>query len=345
MIEFKEALQKEQEHITSALQRIISTLPTAVQEIASYALLSGGKRLRPFLSVICARLFDDKIGMENHDLYDAAIVLEMFHVASLLHDDVLDNANLRRGLPTVHTKYGVRACLLAGDALLAAGNRQMAQIAQKYNSLELMEVISNALLYTSSGEIEEINYCGKILPDLQAYYSIIEGKTAWISSAACQVGALMANHNSAEILQENVEKMKTYGHNLGMAFQIVDDALDFAPESETGKPCGGDLREHKCTPPILMYANSLNPEQALDFKRKFAAINDPVFGSNSENPSFSLEEYNKIIAEIISHNYPEQTKQMAKPFLDEAKKALQAHNCMYAKILMQALEYVQIRKK
>ncbi len=341
---FARFIETEQQPISEALLRVIETLPHAVQEIARYALLSGGKRLRPILTVLCGRLFKEDITETFSDFYDAAIVLEMFHVASLLHDDVLDNADSRRGQVSVHIKYGIRPCLLAGDALLAAGNRLMAQIAIKHNKPELMESISSALLHTSSGEIEEISLVGKILPNLEAYYDVIEGKTAWIIRAACEIGAILAGASL-----EDRKHMADFGHNLGMAFQIVDDALDFAPESETGKPSGGDLRERKCTPPIFMYAKDLTGQEKDDFIRKFATAPTPVFESQAigeqGSDDFSEDELKVITQAIIDKQYPQNTKQIANLYLGTAKLAMLSYNNDYSALLLQALGYVATRKK
>lgn len=323
MKEFLDMIQAEQVPITNALERVIFTLPKSVQELASYALLSGGKRLRPMLSILSARLFS----YSHSDIYDVSIVLEMFHVASLLHDDILDAADTRRGKESTHIKYGIKPCILAGDALLAAGNKHMST----YHDSRLMETISNALLHTSVGEIEEIVMTGKIAPNQDAYLRVIEGKTAWILRSACEVGAIKAGAS-----QEDIAKMGEYGLNLGMAFQIVDDALDFAPESITGKPCGGDLRERKCTPPILMYVESLTPHARKDFEEKFAG---------NSHLSFSEEELEYIIQQIVERKYPEKTRDLADVYLEKAGKALDSWSGIYKDMLMQTLLYVQIRSK
>ena len=374
MKEFSEIIMAEQAPVSCALERVIQTLPRSVQEIASYSLLSGGKRLRPVLTLLCARLFSPEITSQNPAIYDAAIVLEMFHVASLLHDDVLDNADTRRGKASAHMAYGIRPCLLAGDALLAAGNRQMAEFAIKMNKPELIHTISQALLHTSTGEIEEIALVGKILPCMDDYLSVIEGKTAWILRSACEVGALMASE-LCDVSEEDKERVASFGLNLGMAFQIVDDALDFAPESVTGKPIGGDLRERKCTPPILMYAESLDTEKRKDFERKFAAVPVPVFemsahtsGQASARTSahtsahtsaqtesiknqgdsknnFTESEIAHIIEEIVKNKYPEKTKALADSYLEKAEQALIPFSNHYKGILLQALQYVRERRK
>lgn len=366
MKEFSEMIIAEQSPISSALERVIQKMPKAVQEIATYSLLSGGKRLRPMLSLISARLFSPEIttqaemttqsdhvsqNLQNLRIYDAVIVLEMFHVASLLHDDVLDNADTRRGQTSVHIKYGIRPCLLAGDALLAAGNRQMAEFAFDMNCPQLMNSISNALLHTSTGEIEEIALVGKILPCMDAYLSVIEDKTAWILRSACEVGAMMANASAKDI-----EKLATFGLNLGMAFQIIDDALDFAPEAITGKPCGGDLRERKCTPPILMYVESLDAVKRKDFEEKFDCVPTPIFETkiqanppinvhNEAEKGFTESELANIIQEIIAHKYPEKTKALADSYLEKAEEAIKSFSNKYSDILLQTLHYVRARNK
>ena len=374
MKDFLEMIVAEQAPIGSALERIIQQMPKSIQEIASYSLLGGGKRLRPMLSLLSARLFSPEISTQNPRIYDAAIVLEMFHVASLLHDDVLDNADTRRGKISVHLKYGIRSCLLAGDALLAAGNRQMAEFAIEMNEPRLIYSISNALLHTSTGEIEEIALVGKILPCMDDYLSVIEGKTAWILRSACEVGAIMGNASD-----EERERLAQFGLNLGMAFQIVDDALDFAPSEITGKPCGGDFYERKCTPPILMYAESLDELERKEFERKFALIPVPVFEScgnvyinstinpdvnSSINPDvnpdinplannvvlntelgFTDDEQKDIIQIIIDKKYPEKTKELADFYLERAEESLASFSNKYSNILLQALHYVRARNK
>lgn len=353
MKEFLQILKAEQEPINKAIARAVESLPQSVQEIASYA-LTGGKRLRPILTLLCARLISPKIHLKNPRIYDAAIVLEMFHVASLLHDDVLDNADIRRGQASVHVKFGVRPCLLAGDALLAAGNRLMAE----FENPLLMTSISNALLHTSTGEIEEIALVGKILPQMEDYLSVIEGKTAWILRSACEVGAIMASMHIGENPQINQNALATFGLNLGMAFQIVDDALDFAPEEITGKPQGGDLRERKCTPPILMYAQSLgnieNSSKRQVFEEKFACVPTPIFEINSQNinaspkdfpKDFTGEEIQEVIKTILEQQFPEKTKELANSYLEKAQSALELFSGEYKEVLLQVLQYVKDRKK
>lgn len=345
MKEFMQFVSAEQAGITKALQDVIKKMPSSVQEIAEYALLSGGKRLRPVLTLLWHELLktENPVSCSKSDstlsVYDASIVLEMFHVASLLHDDVLDNADLRRGKTSAHLKYGIRPCLLAGDALLAMGNKQMAE----FKNTALTDIISDALLKTAVGEIEEIELAGKIPNNAEDYLSVIEGKTAWIIRSACEVGAVLAGADD-----ENRAKAREFGLNLGMAFQIVDDALDFSPQEIIGKPAGGDLRERKCTPPVFMYFESLSDGEKADFVKKFAVLPDPVFETkqnrNTED-GFSPEELDAVTRKIIDAGYPQKTRELAQSYLDKAKACLADFSGIHKTMLEEAVYYVQSRSK
>lgn len=342
MKEFTQFIQKEQEHISKALQTVTEKMPCSVREIARYAFLSGGKRLRPVLTLLWYKLLENqnKITHPALSVYDASIVLEMFHVASLLHDDVLDNADLRRGKTASHIKFGVRPCLLAGDALLAMGNKQMAE----FHNVRLMSIISDALLRTANGEIEEIALAGKIPTSSTEYLDVIEGKTAWIIRSACEVGAVMAGAR-----EEDIAKARDFGLNLGMAFQIVDDALDFSPEEIIGKPTGGDLRERKCTPPIYMYLETLHGQEKDDFIKKFNVIPSPVFDESQKQDmgtlGFSEEELKAINQKIIAAKFPEKTRDLAQRYLDKAKQNIADFSGSYANMLTEAITYIKERNK
>ena len=344
MKEFAKAVMNFQEPITQALQNIILTMPKSVQKIAEYTLLFGGKRLRPCLTLIWYNLLKGKTSITHPTLsiYDSSIVLEMFHVASLLHDDVLDDADLRRGKQSAHLKFGIRPCLLAGDALLATGNKLMA----KFQNVALMNVISDALLKTANGEIEEIELAGKVPNHEQEYLSVIEGKTAWIIRSACLVGAIMAGAS-----KEEQEKAANYGLNLGMAFQIVDDALDFSDENIIGKSAGGDLRERKCTPPIFMYLQALTEEEQQKFTEKFSILPSPIFeqqmleSQEQKENGFTEQELAEITQKIIQAKYPEKTRELANKYLQKAEESLHDFQGHYKELLLEALEYVRSRNK
>ena len=226
LITLRTFIEQEQPRINAALAEAAAELPVSIMPIAQYAMGNGGKRLRPLLTVLVARL----LGYADNDIYPLAAAMEMFHVATLLHDDVMDNAEMRRGSTATHKVFGVTETILAGDALLAKGN----QIVAGFGDPRLTAATSDAIAQTANGEILEIANQGKNAPDLLIYNQIIAGKTAWMIRTSCNIGAVRANGTP-----EQVAGATDYGFNLGMALQIVDDALDFAPSSLTGKPEGG----------------------------------------------------------------------------------------------------------
>ena len=206
MITLRTFIEQEQPRINAALAEAAAELPVSIMPIAQYAMGNGGKRLRPLLTVLVARL----LGYADNDIYSLAAAMEMFHVATLLHDDVMDNAEMRRGSTATHKVFGVTETILAGDALLAKGN----QIVAGFGDPRLTAATSDAIAQTANGEILEIANQGKNAPDLLIYNQIIAGKTAWMIRTSCNIGAVRANGTP-----EQVAGATDYGFNLGMAFQ------------------------------------------------------------------------------------------------------------------------------
>lgn len=300
MAHFVELLGQEQAAIHAALERAVARLPQSVREVSSYVLLGAGKRLRPMLTLISSRLY----GHNPPEVYDLAAVLEMVHVASLLHDDVLDDAHTRRGKRSAHLAFGVSPCLLAGDALLASASYHVSS----YGDTKMVDTISEAMMITVAGEAHEIAIKGSLEHDLPTYLDIASEKTGWLLRAACRLGAQFANASPSD-----VQTISDFGLNAGIAFQIVDDALDFADESITGKPTGGDLREGKLTPPIMFYRDTLgthgSPERTA-FAQKFA------------QSQFSDEEINTIAHAIRKQGRA--TLDLADTYLAKAETNLAA---------------------
>ena len=264
MLLLKARLALELPPINKALSRAAEGLPHPVRPIARHIFEAGGKRLRPLLTILMARL----LGYDKKDIYDLAVTMEMLHAATLLHDDVLDNADTRRGKPAAHTIFNATSTILAGDAMLAHANALVAQCGDP----RLCLCFSEATSRTAAGEILEIAAQHQVETTAEEYEEIIRGKTAWLIRASCQLGALRAGADDAL-----VEAAAAYGENIGMAFQIVDDALDFAPQSVTGKPSGGDVREGKLTPPLRMYRDSLDDAARASFDQIKARYFDFIF--------------------------------------------------------------------
>lgn len=297
MLSFANILREETPRISAVLEAEVNALPESARGVARHTLFAGGKRIRPLLAVYMGRIF----GCTHKDIYAMAAAIEFVHVASLIHDDVLDNAKTRRGLLAAHTVYTPTVAILGGDVMLARAAGIVAEIGDKHISLQFAE----AVIKTATGEIDEFNHLGDANLSYDDYLGIITGKTAWFVRAACELPA-----HRAGATPEQVRAAATYGQELGIAFQIVDDALDIAPASETGKPSGGDLRERKCTPLTRFYMDSLPEAGAAAFSEKFSA------------GSFSDAELESIVGNMRALGLDQKTRDLAEPHLERAKEAL-----------------------
>lgn len=326
---FTKIFAKELPNIERHLESLLQLLPTNIHEIVEHTSKAGGKRLRPLLTLLSAQLF----GKTDNNIYPLASCLEMLHLASLLHDDVIDNASTRRKQVTAHTVYGNTMTILAGDALLAFACERISQL----NVPELVSAYSKALLQTANGELEEIKMQGSLEHGLDVYYSIIRGKTAYLLRSASEIGALyMQKVMKYPVSDEEVQAIAQYGEEIGMAFQLIDDALDFAPEKQIGKPQGGDIKEGKATLPILMYYQSLPTEEARIFKEKFAQ-------TKTSNP-FTSDEIKEISEKIRANSYDSLAREKALEHLEKAKECLNAFPRSNAKdCLLSALTYLSTR--
>ncbi len=314
--------KQELPYINTAIAESIADLPPLIHPIAKYTLLANGKKLRPMLVVLFAKLF----GYTQQDLYPFAISVEFLHVATLLHDDVIDNATLRRGKSTAHNLYGTVSTILAGDVFLAKGNHLVAS----YGNQQATLAISKALSQTAYGETLEIMHQGNII-DETTYLDIITGKTAWIISVACELGALKANASP-----QQVHAAAIFGLNLGIAFQIIDDALDFSNSDNTGKTAGGDIREGKFTLPLSYYMQSLPNHEQTIFLNKF------------KNSNFTDEEILTISQTVQKKGFDTKTRYLADSYLKKAVTSLELlaniPNPEYKNILAECLDYIYTRK-
>ncbi len=245
-----EDMRKVDQIIDRHLDSSISLIPT----IGRHLIHAGGKRLRPLLTVASFRLFKE----EGEEALGLAAAVEFIHTATLLHDDVIDESKLRRNLPTANDLWGNEASVLVGDFLFA----RSFQLMIKANHAEVLKILADAAACISEGEVLQLSLCHNLDITVEDSLRIIEAKTATLFAAACEVSALMANatvHASA---------LSAYGQNLGMAFQIIDDILDYCANAGClGKEAGDDFKEGKLTlPVILAYPHCQNDEKQF-FKR------------------------------------------------------------------------------
>ena len=242
-MDLKDIIRREADRIDDEMQRDLAELPGVaplLAEILEYGLFSGGKRVRPLLTVMCARLS----GRDDEQLYRPAIAFEYLHAATLFHDDVIDHADTRRGRMSVVKRFGPSGAILAGDFLHA----QAMALVGRYGGAAALDVFSEATRGMVSGEFLQMHQCCRAELTEDDYFSIIRGKTALLIAAACQIGGLVGGGDD-----RCRSALRAYGLNLGCAFQIVDDLLDYQGDSRrTGKAVGNDLIEGKVTLPLIL---------------------------------------------------------------------------------------------
>lgn len=222
-----------------ALDKIVISGNPQLAEAAAVTLRAGGKRLRPALVLISGMV--GKYDLEN--LLPAALGVELVHMASLVHDDVVDGAMTRRGFVTVNFIRGTKTATATGDFLFATAFVYLSQ----YNNPRVINIMAETSLALSLGELQQMETVYTVDQTLESYLARIRSKTAALFSACCQLGGLVC-----EAKESDIEALRVYGENLGMAFQIYDDVLDFSGQEESlGKVIGTDLRDGVVTMPIL----------------------------------------------------------------------------------------------
>ncbi len=221
-----------------------------INQLGLYIVNSGGKRLRPLLAVTAARA----VGYEGQGHLTLATIIEFIHTATLLHDDVVDASELRRGQETANAVFGNEASVLVGDFLYTRAFQLMVTL----ESMKVMKILADATNVISEGEVLQLMNCNDPDTTEASYFDVIYGKTGKLFEAATQLGAVLANE-SAEV----EEALAAYGRHLGTAFQLVDDLLDYTADSEVmGKQAGDDLAEGKPTLPLLYAMWHGNDEEA-----------------------------------------------------------------------------------
>jgi octaprenyl-diphosphate synthase len=268
-------------------QLILSKAGSDVQmipEVANHLISSGGKRLRPMLTLASSALY----GYQGENHIKLATAVEFMHTATLLHDDVVDESDLRRGKSTARMIWGNQASVLVGDFLLGQAFRMMVDV----GSLDALDVLSSAACVIAEGEVLQLSVAKNMETTEDDYLSVIRAKTAALFAAAAEVGPIVADAGKA-----GRNAMKSYGMNLGLAFQLVDDALDYGGKAaDLGKNVGDDFREGKITLPVILAyrrgteeerafwrkaieggeSNDQNLEKALGLITKYGTLNDTI---------------------------------------------------------------------
>ncbi len=224
--------------VEKSLESAVLAMPQLLRDAAGHLIAAGGKRVRPALTILCADMIDEKCP----DAVTAAVAVELVHLGSLHHDDVIDGADTRRGVPSVNASWSNTVAVLSGDFLLARASQLAASLGARAASL-----LADTIAALASGEMLELEHTGDLDTSIETYLEAIAGKTASLMSTACHLGAYVASdgHPNEAIVAE-------FGLELGLVFQIVDDVLDLiADDRATGKTCGIDLYEGVYTLPTL----------------------------------------------------------------------------------------------
>ncbi len=329
----KNLKQKILEQVTPDLEKVEIALEhnlrpnlELVKKIASHLLFSGGKRLRPLLMIHSARICGNNPGGNNHGFeIEFSVLFEYLHAATLLHDDVVDEADIRRGKKAAHTKWSAPKVILTGDFLLASA----LDIAARTKEPGIISIIAKITKDMSEGEIEQLDNKGKFDLCEKEYLEIIRRKTAVLIQGACESGAILAKAD-----KEKQNALRNYGFNLGMAFQMADDLLDYtASAKELGKNPGADIREGKLTLPLI---HSLANASLEDKKWMEHAIT---------STSFSPGLFEKLKEKLYTYKGIEYTEKKALHHVKTAKACLDIfHACQSKKLLCQIADYSIERK-
>lgn len=296
--EILKVIEEDLREVDAELRRQVAEVGTPVlAEASAHLLLAGGKRLRPALAILAGRLCN----CSADRLVPLAVALELIHMATLVHDDVVDESCTRRGMPTVRAKWGDQLSLHTGDYLFAKSLLLVAG----YQDERVASCLAKVSVHMCRGEIRQMASIYDVQQGLKEYLSRIRAKTALLISAACALGAVVAG-----AADEIIKRLGSYGYCLGMAFQITDDILDMvASEEELGKPVANDLRQGIITLPT-MYA------------LRYSARRDELAATISSR-QIDEESLTKVLALIKECGGLEYSRQVAARYVEKAKRSLQ----------------------
>lgn len=291
-----------------------------VDLVARYIIRQKGKKIRPLLVLLSSKI----AGGINERSYRGAVLVELLHTATLIHDDVVDNADKRRGLWSINKVFKNKVAVLMGDYLLSRG----LLIAVEGKDFDFLGVITNAVKRMSEGELLQIQKTRKLDIDEETYFKVISDKTASLIETCCTIGALSATQND-----EYIRALKNYGHSLGMSFQIRDDILDYEGTSSlTGKPVGGDIKEKKITLPLIYALNKVSKQEANSIRKLLKDKKEP-------------DAVKKVIAFVRENNGIEYAYSISRKFAIEAKDSLSVFPESQTKLALESLVDFVIERK
>ncbi len=307
--QIKTLVSQDMDAVDALIRRRLHSEVVLINQLGHYIVSGGGKRLRPVLVLLCARA----CGYDRDDHIQLAAIIEFIHTATLLHDDVVDASELRRGQETANALWGNEASVLVGDFLYSRAFEMMVEV----NSMRIMEILAHATNTIAEGEVMQLLNCHDAGTTQERYLEVIRSKTAKLFEAAGRIGALLGGRSP------DVERdLAAYGMHLGTAFQLIDDVLDYSASAEDmGKNVGDDLAEGKPTLPLIYAMHQGSPEQAGLIRKAI------------ENGG--LEQIDAVLDAIESTGAIAYTGQMARR---EAERAIACLGCLPSSEYRDALQ-------
>jgi octaprenyl-diphosphate synthase len=317
----KHPISEEMSLFENKFKESLKTNVSLLDKIMHYIIKRKGKQMRPMFVFLCSKLFNNV----NESTYTAASLIELLHTATLVHDDIIDESNFRRGFFSINSLWKNKISVLVGDFLLSRG----LLLAVEKEEFKLLKIVSKAVKEMSEGELLQIEKTRKLDITEEIYYEIIKKKTATLISACCESGAQASNASP-----EDVEKMSDFGEKAGIAFQIKDDLFDYTQNPLIGKPTGIDIREKKMTLPLIYTLNK------VDDKTKKYIIN------TIKNDSKNSKKVEDIIKLVKSNNGLDYAERKMNLYYQQALNILEEFPNNEAKnSLIKLLEYVIKREK
>ena len=301
--DLKAAVEDKLVLVEEKIKTKLSSKVDLIEEMTKYQLRTGGKRLRALLTLQSAKLCGYSKGTRDVNL---AACVELIHAATLMHDDVIDNGEIRRGKKTLNRIWGNQSSILVGDYILSRCFEMMVDDGEK----EVLKLLSSTSAEISQGEVLQLQHKGEIDMLEETYLKIISAKTASLFAAATKVGSILSNKEN-----KTKEALEFYGKNLGLTFQIADDALDYNSEIKLfGKEIGNDFYEGKITLPIILLYQKANQDEKKNLKQFFEKKN------RSEN------EFNQVLILIKKYNIINECYRKAEHFINLASNSLSIFN-------------------
>ena len=302
------SIKKNAKFVNKFLRKELNGNPKQLYDAASHLIIHGGKRLRPYLVLKSCQM----LGGKQSDAISAASAVEMIHNFTLVHDDIMDNDEMRHGVTTTHKKFDIPLAILAGDVLYSKAYNTISsksKLSSNYTT-QLVSKLSKVCIEICEGQVDDIKFAeNKKIPTEKEYVKMIEKKTAVLFEVSCAMGAICAKRK-----QKDVKNLSAFGRNLGIAFQITDDLIGIIGDSKiTKKPVGNDIREGKKSLPIILAIKKARGQNRTKIMR--------VFG----NSGASKQQINLAVNVIRSLGVEKEVRDMALKYAQRAEKSISSY--------------------